>query len=624
MTAAPQRVMSATMSLPADPVSAPSSTPSSVRPSIKAHEFFAIEPPPPEQRRARAATFAGAGEKRTRYHLPERLDSPSPVGYRTRLSLTRAEADAMLSILSLPRPTGFAPGPSPKESELFEECSLGVLTARQSTNFQGHRDVLLGPDDSARAAALLRRIGTDGVPVLDDVAYTHVVLSRPYRTAFTMLLTFVGHRALASLATVPMRAWAKRFRHADDIPTIGYLTELHLGVLADAMERAAVIASAGTRRAQVFLRPLEATMEREALRELETLAGLSAKDRAQGWRIGVVAQVGHALPEERVALSVASARRMGAALLALRSERIQPGVNAEESATAPYQERQSMDVSDALTEQAGRAAYNAFAHFTGIDRDRARELLLLERIDVLTPTGKDRLRAVREQLTAVTDRVVREIPLWADLPTGRSLSRNAARGRKAFALAGQRIYVGGLSRREVAAAGLPFAFAVRAFGAAAARSALVAEVSGTTEIPDGCDLLAGVCLMAGPVNQNDIGKQFHGMDDLLARSFPDRDPTSLLVWTLKAKTVADPIGNEQQLLDASRQGALVDLRPGPHEVVALRRHARLVPMRSRDGRVNGERAFGDVGNFVIAPDGREIAGNRGSTWPLCWSQEVSW
>jgi hypothetical protein len=619
VTPEPSRDMSAAMTMPAPPVAAPSP-----RPSSKPHEFIAVEAPAPEQRRARAATFAAPGEKRTRYHLPERLDSASPVGYRTRVSLTRAEAETMLSVLALPRPTGFVPGPTPRESELFEECSLGVMTARQSTNFRGHRDVLLGPGDSARAAALLRRIGTSGVPVLDGAAYTHVVLARPYRTAFTLLLTFIGHRAFESLATVPMRAWAKRFRHADDIPTIGYLTELHLGVLADAMERAAVVASAGQRRAQVFLRPMEATADPEALRELEALAGLGAKERATGWRIGLVAQVGYATPGEGVAIEAGSARRMGAALLALRSERIQPGVNAEESAPATYQERQAMDVSDALTEQAGRAGYNAFAHFTGVERDRARELLLLERIDVLTPNGKDRLRAVRSQLAEVTERVVREIPLWADLPTGRALSRNAARGRKAFALTGQRIYVGGLSRRDVEAAGMPFAFAVRAFGAAAARSALVAELSGTTEIPAGCDLLAGVCLMAGPVNQNDIGKQFHGGRDLLAEAFPDRDPTSLLVWTLKAKTVADPIGNEQQLLDASRKGALVDLRPGPHDVVALRRGEELKPMRARDGRVNAERAFGDVGNFVTAPDGREIAGNRGSAWPSAWSQEAGW
>jgi len=598
--------------------------PRASRPASKPHEFIPIAPPAPAERRARAADFAAPGEKRTRYHLPERLESPSPVGYRTRVSLTRSEAESMLAVLALPRPTRFVAGPSPRESELFEECSLGVLTARQSTNFQGHRDALLGPDDSARAAALLRRIGTHGVPVLDGAAYTHLVLARPYRTAFTLLLTFVGHKALTSLATVPMRAWAKRFRHVPDIPTIGYLTDLHLGVLADAMERAAVVASAGARRAQVFLRSMEDTADPAALRELESLAGLSARERALGWRIGLVAQVGHAAPAESVPLDPMAARRIGAALLSLRSERIQPGVNADDNAPGAYQQRQAMDVPDALTAQVGRAGYNAFAHFSGLDRESARALLLYERIDVLTDGGKERLRDVRTHLTAVTDRVVEEIPLWADLPTGRALSRNAARGRKAFALTGQRIYVGGLSRREVEAAGMPFEFAVRAFGAAAARSALVAEISGTTEIPTGCDLLAGVCLMAGPVNQNDIGKQFHGAPDLLAGAFPDRDPTSLLVWTLKAKTVADPIGNEQQLLDAARKGALVDLRPGPHEVVSLRRDGRLAPMRRRDGRVNGERAFGDVGNFVTAPDGREIAGNRGSAWPTAWSQEEPW
>jgi hypothetical protein len=87
------------------------------------------------------------------------------------------------------------------------------------------------------------------------------------------------------------------------------------------------------------------------------------------------------------------------------------------------------------------------------------------------------------------------------------------------------------------------------------------------------------------------------------------------VWTLKAKTVADPIGNEQQLLDIKRKGALVDLRPGPHEVVAVRRGSTLEPLRQREGRVNTERAFGDVGNFVKDAEGREIPGNPGSVWP---------
>jgi hypothetical protein len=72
--------------------------------------------------------------------------------------------------------------------------------------------VLLGPEDSERAAVLLRRIGREEAPVLGGAACTHVVLARPYRTPFTFLLTFVGHKPLASLLTVPLRAWAKRFR----------------------------------------------------------------------------------------------------------------------------------------------------------------------------------------------------------------------------------------------------------------------------------------------------------------------------------------------------------------------------------------------------------------------------
>ncbi|MGZ3461178.1 MAG: hypothetical protein ACXU86_22035 [Archangium sp.] len=499
-----------------------------------------------------------------------------------------------------------------------------MLSARQSTNFRGQREVLLGPVDSERAASLLRRIGRKEAPVLDGAVCTHLVLARPYRTPFTFLLTFVGHKPLASLVTVPLRAWAKRFRHADDIPSVGYLKELHLGILADSMERAAVIASAGTRRAQVFLEPFEQPEDAAALRELEALVGLTPAERAAGWRISLVAQVGYVPEEQRVRMERTTARRLGAALLALRSERIQPGVNAEPSAPLAYQARQPMDVPEALTVQAGRAAYNAFARFTGLSRERAKELVLLERIDVLTPLGKERLRTVREELERVADKSIARLPLWADLMLGRALSRNSARGRKAFALAGQRIYVGGLSRREIEQAGLSFAHAVRAFGAGAARGALVAEVAGSTEIPEGCDLLGGICLMAGPVNQNDIGKQFFGSADLLAHAFAGREPTSLLVWTLKAKTVADPIGNEQQLLDPQRKGALVDLRPGPHEVVAVRRGTALEPLRQREGQVNAERAFGEVGNFVTDPEGREIPGNRGTGWPADLANAPVW
>ncbi len=120
--------------------------------------------------------------------------------------------------------------------------------------------------------------------------------------------------------------------------------------------------------------------------------------------------------------------------------------------------------------------------------------------------------------------------------------------------------------------------------------------------------------MAGPVNQNDIGKSFYGAKDLLAGEFPHRDPTSLLVWTLKAKTVGDPIGNEEQLMNAKRKGALVDLRLGPHEAVFVRKDEQIIAFRSRNGQVSNERAFGDVGNFVTDPAGEHIPGNTGDRW----------
>lgn len=602
----------------AEPVSSSDS-----KPWHKPIEFVPIAPPPAPQMRARNADFAAPGEKRTRYSLPESLDSASPVGFRTRVNLRQEEAQQLLRICSLPRPERFVPGPQLLEKQLFEESALGSLIARQSTNFRGFRDVVLGDDDAEQVAHLMQRIGHSDVPVLDHASHVHVVLSRPYRTPFTMLLTFIGHQSARSLWTVPARAARKRWRHADDIPSVGYLQQLHLGTLADAMERASVIASRAKARCQVHMAPCVASTQsaKNALRELEALVGLSASDKREGWHIGIIGQVGYVEETEQTELSEETATRLGAALLSLRSERIQPGVNQETKAPAAYQERQDMDASEALTFQCGRALYNAFAHFTGMDREQAKECVMLERVDVLTPNGKERLRAIRQELEDVSDRVVRGIPLWADLPLGRALSRNAARGKKAFALAGQRIYISGLSRTEMESRGLTFDHAIRAFGAAASRAALVAEISGTTDIPEGCDMLGGVCLMAGPVNQNDIGKAFFGNRDLLADAFPSRAPTSLLVWTLKAKTVADPIGNEEQLMNPARKGALVDLRPGPHEVVFVRKRGRLLPLRKRDGRVNQERAFACVNNFVTSPGGREIPGNRGSPWPQAWANE---
>lgn len=589
-----------------------------------------IPPPPPEQCMARDARFAAEGERRHRYHLPEALDSANPIGFRTRVSLTMEEAAQAAALLALEPPDAFvSPTAAPTEAELFEEASLGVLSSRQSTNYRGHRQVTLGPADAATLAGLLRRLdGLDarpgGSPVLDGAAYAHVGLSRPYRTPFTFLLTFVGHQPVASLLTVPVRAWNKKFHYQDDIPTIGYLQHLHIGIWAEALERAALLASAGRRRANVLMAPFSGpelqAKNAAVLAEIEALVGLTDADRAVGWRVCLVAQVGDVTTPSPLTPEVC--RKVGANLLAFRSERIQPGVNAEDKAPPAYQTRQDMEVPQGLTEMAARAAYNAFYRWTGVDREAAKELMLLERIDVLTPNGKERLRAVRTELEAVTDKLVAGIPLWADLPTGRSLSKNAARGKKAFGLAGQRIYVGGLAPKRVDAAGIGFLHAVRAFGAAAARSALVCELAGCIDLPAGCDLLAGICLMAGPVNQNDIGKQFYGGADLLSGAYPDDEPCALLVWTLKAKTVADPIGNEEQLLNAKQKGALVDLRAAPHEVAAVRRDGKIEPIRSREGRVNAERAFADVGNFVTDHEGREIPGNRGSAWPEAWAGSV--
>ncbi|MSP91252.1 MAG: hypothetical protein EXR79_05555 [Myxococcales bacterium] len=593
----------------------------------KTLDVVPVEPPPPAWRVRRSAEFPGAGGKPNRYTLPAGLESNSPVGYRVRVPLTRTEIAQAVALLSMARPTAFGPGTPVPERELFEECSLGVLTSRQSTNFRGHRAVVFGPQDSARLAHLLRSLVHREAEPLDGATHTHVVLARPYRTPFTLLLTFAGHKPVLSLATVVLRAWRKRFQHVDDIPSIGYLQHLHVGILADTMERAAVLASGGRRRAQVFVAPfcgIGRTDNKPVLHALEEMCGLTLQDRAQGWKVAIVGQVGSAAPGEAIAIEPAVARKVAANLLAFRSERIQPGVNAEEKAPAAYQQRQPMDVPDALTVQAGRAAYNAFSHWTGVPRERAKDLLLLDRIDVLTPNGKERLRAVRERLQTITDNVVRDLPLWADLPTGRAFSTNAARGRKAFALVGQRIYIVGLAPRDVERAGLDWTRAVRATGAAAARATLYAELMGVVDLPADCDLLCGCCLMAGPVNQNDIGKQFYGGRDLLAETYPDRDPTALLVWTLKAKTVADPIGNEEQLLNPARKGALVDLRPAPHDVVQLRLGRGLVPMRRRDGRANVERAFGDIGNFAVAPDGGEIPGNRGSAWPAAWADAPVW
>ena len=590
----------------------------------KSLDVVTIDPPPEDLRFQRKARPVGPDEKKDRYHLPRRLQSDSPVGYRERVGFSRQEAEQLVGLLSLDRPTEFVDGAeAPTEGELFEEASLGVVTSRQSTNYRGHRETVLGPEDSKRAAEVLRGIEGREAPVLDGATHTHVVFSRPYRTPFTLLLTFVGHDAFKNLLTVPMRALRKTFLHEPDIPTVEYLQHLHVGILADEMERAAVVASGGRRRAQIFMAPFAGAYgerNRQNVEELGKVAGLTDEQYRKGWRVAMVAQVGEVPDDQKVDIDEDLLRRFGANKVAFRSERILAGDNQEEKAPEEYQHDQGMDVPDALTVQSGRAAYNAFCHWTDVDRQRAKEVLLMERIDVLSEHGRERLDDVEEMLDTVTDKLIDNLPLWADLLSGFALSRNAERGRKAFALAGQRIYLGGLDRTEVRREQLDWHQAVRAAGAASARSALYAELMGVTEVPDDCDMLAGLCQMAGPVNQNDIGKAFYDQKDLLADSYPEADPTSLLVWTLKAKTVADPIGNEEQLLNDQQQGSLVDLRPGPHEIVELRDAGDTRPMRQRDGQTNSERAFGDVGNFATSPTGEEIPGNRGATWPKRWRQ----
>jgi hypothetical protein len=545
------------------------------------------------------------------------LESTSPVGYRTRIALSAEEAAQIAPLYALERPTAFVQGPAISEQSLFEECSLGVLSSRQSTNFRGHKQVSFGPSDSASIAALLKQLDHLEAPVLDGAQATHVVLTRPYRTSFTLLLTFVGHLPFLSLLTVPWRALRKRFAHADDIPSVGYLQHLHLGILADAMERAAIIVSDGSRMAQVFQAPFSSAERREensaVLKQLHSMVGLRGADQSQGWRIGLVAQVGTVA--DPLPISRATCRKLGANLMAFRSERIQPGVNADNKAPKKYHQRQDMDVPEELATMAGRAAYNSFSHWTGCDRELAKGLMLMERIDVLTDGGRERLRGIRQELSDISDCVISRFPLWADLPTGKAFTRNADRGRKAFALAGQRIYIGGLDKAAVSDAQIDGALAVQALGAAASRGAQYCEIAGLIGLPDDCDMLTGTCLMAGPVNQNDIGKQFYGYKDLLADAFPEVHPTSMLVWTLKAKTIADPIGNEEQLLNVKRKGALVDLRPGPHEVVQVVVDGKRQPMRQREGQVNQERAFGDQENFVCSPSGTPIPGNVGKPWP---------
>jgi hypothetical protein len=587
-----------------------------------------ITPPPKEQIVARRAYHYPEQLPPDRYALPKSIQSPSPIGYRTRISLTEQEAQIAMPLLSIDPPKAFIEGDAVTEQALFEEASLAILSSRQSTNYHGQNQRSFGPAESRKIYDILKQM--KGCQALENSAYTHIILSKPYRTPFTMLLTLAGHKPLLSLLSVPWRIIQKKFFNAVDIPTIGYLQDLHIGILADSFERAVALSSNGQRKALVHSLPFCGTLQKENQKQIQQLASLcllNGKEKSEGWTVSMVVQVGYVQAQERLDFQ-GLARKFSANLLAFRSERIQPGVNHEPKAPAQYQQRQEMDVPEELTVMAGRAGYNAFCRWTGVDRERAKDLLLLDRVDVLTPNGKERLRKIRRALGEATDCLIRDLPLWIDLPTGKAFSKNAARGRKAFALTGQRIYITGLSKPELEKEGIDWQVAVRACGAATARASLYAEIMGCINIPEGADLLAGTCIMAGPVNQNDIGKTYYGHPDLLDESLSHRNPTSLLVWTLKAKTIADPIGNEEQLLNAKKKGALVDLRCGPHQVVQIYENAHFNPMRKikhgENIQVNQERAFADVGNFVTDPNAVAIENNEGQSWDAAQSQRKLW
>ena len=173
-----------------------------------------------------------------------------------------------------------------------------------------------------------------------------------------------------------------------------------------------------------------------------------------------------------------------------------------------------------LNTMCGRAAYND-GPLDRADLEEAKAALL-ERVDVLTPGGKGRLRQIRGELGAITDKVVETLPGRIDVPSGRFFSRNAERGAS-LALAGQRVYIGGLDRADIERD-------------CHGKRASVRPVPQQPEAPSprnspgsstfqGCDLLTGVCLMAGPVNQNDIGKQLR-LRGLLAGAHPGKDLTS--------------------------------------------------------------------------------------------------
>ena len=87
-------------------------------------EVVSITPPPKEQCVSRRAYPYPQGHKRDRYALPHTLKSSSPIGYRTRISLSVEEAQSYMPLLALTPPIAFIEGgEAPQEQCLFEERS---------------------------------------------------------------------------------------------------------------------------------------------------------------------------------------------------------------------------------------------------------------------------------------------------------------------------------------------------------------------------------------------------------------------------------------------------------------------------------------------------------------------
>ena len=193
----------------------------------------------------------------------------------------------------------------------------------------------------------------------------------------------------------------KKYRFVDDIPTIGYLQWLHLGILAESMERAAVIASSGQRRANVLMAPFcddnAQSQNAQVIKDIEARIGLTSSDKAKGWQIRMITQVGCVkgtldISQELYQRSVQTCLRFAQSAFSQGStKRTRPLLNITKGRTW---------MSASLSLRMPAAPHTTrFHRWTGIERKRCKALLLNERVDVLTDGGKERLREIESSST---------------------------------------------------------------------------------------------------------------------------------------------------------------------------------------------------------------------------------